>query len=158
LDFDIVGTDIEDAGFGGGMAGDAGAEAVHIPEEFDDERGFRVVVDFLRRADLLDAGVVHHDDFVGEFEGLFLIVGDEYGGDLDFLLEGAEPAAEVFADLGVERAEGFVEQEHAGFHGESSGQGDALALAAGEFGGESVFQALQLYESDQFQHAVPEGF
>ena len=40
--------------------------------------------------------------------------------------------AQLLAQLGVERSERLVEQQHARTHGERAGEGDALALAAGQ--------------------------
>ena len=63
----------------------------------------------------------------------------------------AQPGAQVLADLGVERAEGLVEEQHLRLHGERPGQGHALALAAGELGGEAAGEAVEL---DQLQQLV----
>ena len=49
----------------------------------------------------------HHA--VGDFEGFVLVVCDENRGEACEVVEFAQPAAQVFPDLGVERAEGFVE-------------------------------------------------
>jgi hypothetical protein len=132
-------------------------EFVHVAEEFVNEGCGGVVVDFLGWADLFDAALMQDDHEVGEFEGLLLVVGDEDGGDANFLMEGSEPAAEVFADFGVEGAEGFIEEEDFRIDGEGARQGDALALAAGELGGQAVFQALELDEAEEFEDPVAEG-
>ncbi len=50
-------------------------------------------------------------------------------------MQAAQPAAQLLAHLGVERAEGLVEQQHFGLDRQGAGQGHALALAAGELGG-----------------------
>ena len=51
------------------------------------ERGRRMVVDLAGRADLLDAALVHHHHAVGDFERLFLVVGDEDRGDVDLVVQ-----------------------------------------------------------------------
>ena len=76
----------------------------------------------------------HDDDEVGELHRLVLVVGDEDGGEAGLVVDFAQAAAELLADAGVERAEGLVEEEHARLDGERAGEGDALALAAGELG------------------------
>ena len=48
-----------------------------------------------------------------------------------FLLDPADRASEFLADLGVERAEGLVEEQHLGLVRECAGDRDALLLAAG---------------------------
>ena len=62
------------------------------------------------RPRLLHAASVHHDDPVRYLEGLVLIVGDEHAGQLDLIVELAEPGAQLLAHLGVERAERLVEE------------------------------------------------
>ena len=84
------------------------------------------------RADLLDAALVHDDDPVGDLEGLLLVVRDEDAGDVDLVVQPAQPLAQLLAHLGVERAERLVEQQHLRLGGERARQRDALALAAGE--------------------------
>lgn len=116
VEFEVVGSDE-----GAGEASD-GAEEAH------DEVVGAGVVELVGGADLFDAAVVDDDDVVGDFEGFFLVVGDEDGGDVDLVVESAQPLAEFFADFGVERAEGFVEEQHVGFDGERSRQCHALAL------------------------------
>ena len=49
---------------------------------------------------------------------------------MDFLMELTKPAPQLLADLGIERAERFVEQQNAGLDGESTRKRDSLALAA----------------------------
>ena len=102
-----------------GAAGlDAAMEEVDVAEEVHHELGGGMVEDLVGGAGLFDAGLVHDDDAVGDFEGFVLVVGDEDAGDVEVVVEAAEPLAEVLADAGVERAEGFVEQQDAGFDGD----------------------------------------
>ena len=82
-------------------------EAVH-------ECRCRMVIDLARRADLLDAALVHHHHPVGHFERFFLVVGDEDRGHIDFGMQRAQPLAQFLAHFGVERAERLVEQQDAG--------------------------------------------
>ena len=78
--------------------------------------------------DLLDAAGVEHDDPVGEGECLVLVVGDEHerdaGGPLDLL----QLDLHLLAQLEVECAERFVEQEHRRASDQRAGQGDPLPL------------------------------
>src|SRR5262249_51128770 len=53
---------------------DPSMEQVDVPDEAIDERRRWVIVDLVRRPDLLDPTVTHHDDPVGDFERLFLVV------------------------------------------------------------------------------------
>ena len=64
----------------------------------------------------------------------------------------AQPLAQLGAHLGVERAEGLVEQQHLGLDGQRPGQGHALALAARELRGVAVAQVRQADQLEQLVH------
>ena len=118
-------------------------EAVH-------EGGRRIVVDVAGRADLLDAALVHHHHPVGDFQRLFLIVGDEDRGHVDLVMQRAQPLPQLLAHLGVERAERLVEQQDARLDRERAGQRDALALAAGQLARVAAGQPVELHQIQQF--------
>ena len=61
----------------------------------------------------------------------------------------AKPAAQVLPHLGVEGAEGLVQQQHAGLHGQGARERDALALAAGELRRVAVGEARELDEIEE---------
>ena len=63
---------------------------------------------------------------------LLLVVRDEHGRDVDLVVQPPQPLAQLGADLGVERAERLVEQQHARLDRQRAGERHALALAAGE--------------------------
>ena len=106
------------------MAGDA--------DEAGDEQVGGTVVEFERRADLLDHAVVHHHDLVGHGHGLDLVVGDVDGGGLQALVQGLDLGAHGDAQLGIEVGERLVEQEDLRIAHDRAAHGDALALAARE--------------------------
>ena len=58
-------------------------EHVDLAQEVGDERRRRALVDVLRRADLLDRAVVHHDDAVRHRQRLLLVVRDHDRRDLE---------------------------------------------------------------------------
>ena len=109
--------------------------------------------DLVRRADLLDPAVVHHHDAVGDLERLLLVVRDEHAGDVDLVVQPPQPAAQFLAHLGVERAEGLVEQQHLGLDRQRARQRDALPLAAGELRGIAIAEPVELHELQQIAHA-----
>ena len=55
---------------------------VYAPEEIENERGRRTVVDYIRRSVLYDFPPVHPHDPVSHFQCLFLVMGDEHTGDV----------------------------------------------------------------------------
>ena len=132
-----------------GMAGLPAVEQIVIAEEAEDERVGRMLVDLLGRIILLDVARVHHRNAVGDFERLFLIVGDENCRDLDRIMQFAQPAAQFPPHGGIERAEWLVQQQHLRLDGERAGERDALALAAGQLRGIALGEIAELDEPQQ---------
>ena len=95
---------------------------------------------------------MHQHHAVGDFERFLLVVCDEDAGDVQLVVQAAQPAPQLLAHLGVERAEGLVEQQHARLDGERAGQRDALALAARELRREAVGEPVELHEVEQLVH------
>ena len=54
--------------------------------------------DLVRGADLLDPALVHHQHAVGELEGLVLVVRHEHAGQMDFVVQAAQPLAKLLAN------------------------------------------------------------
>jgi hypothetical protein len=78
-----------------------------------------------------DEAGVEEDDAVGHVAGELHFVGDDDHGHA-FFGQVAHDAQDFVAQLGVERAGGFVEEHDSGLHREGAGDGDSLLLAAGE--------------------------
>ena len=131
--------------FGGHGAGDEAAAA----DEIGHEAGARPVVDAVGRIPLRQPAGVHHADPVGDGEGFVLVVGDEQGGDALFQQDGAHVAADLLAQLRVQRREGFVQQQQARLGRQCPGQGHALLLAAGELVGVAAAHAGQAHQVEQ---------
>ncbi len=105
-------------------------EQVRDAEEVRDVGGRRLLVDLAGRADLLDPALVHHREAVGHGERLFLVVRHVDEGDPDLLLQGLQLDLERLPELGVERAERLVQQEHRRVEDQSPRERDPLLLAA----------------------------
>ena len=103
---------------------------------------------------LLHLAAVHEHQLVGELERLVLVVRDEDRGDVQLLVQAAQPAAQLLAHLGIERAERLVEQQHARADGERARERDALALAAGKLRRIAVGEPAELHELEQLAHAA----
>ena len=129
-------------------------EEVHLPQELHHELGARVVEDLVRRADLLDPALVHHQHAVGQFQGFVLVVGDEDAGQMDLVVQAAEPLPQFLPHPGVERAERLIQQQHFRLDGQRPGQRHALPLAAGKLVRIAMGHALQLHELQQPHHFV----
>ena len=109
-------------------------------DEARDEEVRRHVVEVERRADLLDAAVVHDDDLVGHGHRLDLVVGDVDRRRLQPLVQVLDLGAHRDAQLGVEVRERLVEEEDLRVAHDRPAHGDALALAAGELARVAVEQ------------------
>ena len=84
-------------------------------------------------------------------------MGHDHGGDVHFIVEVAQPGTQFLAHLGIEGAEGFIQQQNPGLDGKGAGQGYPLALATGELGGETAAIALQLNQIEKFIDAAFNG-
>jgi len=101
-------------------------------KERRDEAGRGTVVQLIGLAALQQTTEVHHPDPVSEGERFLLIVRDEHGGDLQLALDLADRTTQLLADLRVERAEWFVEQQHRGLVRQRTRHCDALLLSTGK--------------------------
>src|SRR5580704_1933390 len=92
----------------------------------------RVLGDLLGRAALYDLSGVHDQDLVREVAGRGDIVGDIEHREPETLAEVVEQAEHLQADRDVEHGHWFVGEQHARPGGQRTGEGDPLALAAGQ--------------------------
>ncbi len=76
-----------------------------------------------------DAAAVQDDDAIGMADRRDFMRHDEAGAVWQVLFQGRLDASLGF---GIQRTRAIVEEKDRGFHDERAGQGDALALAAGE--------------------------
>ncbi|CKJ94995.1 Uncharacterised protein [Neisseria meningitidis] len=155
------------------IGGAVGVERGGEHDAFADKQGGikvgRLSVQFVRACSLEDAPLFHHGNPVGVLQGFFAVVADENGR----FAVGAQGGNHVFANLAaqlfVQRAEGFVQQNQFGIGCEGAGEGDALLLSArkfvriasGKFGNAGQFQhsfdALPLLRRLAFAVAQPVG-
>ncbi len=133
---------------------DLGIHQVRHAEEVGHVGIGGLVVDLLGGTELHDPPVVHDRQAVGHRQRLFLIVGDVQEGDADLLLQGAELDLEVAAELGVERAERLVQQQHRRAQDERPRQRDALLLAARELVRASLLEPGQLHQLERLGHPL----
>src|SRR3569832_1060313 len=126
---------------------------IHVADELIDEGRRRVVIDLVGRADLFDLAAVHHHHAVCDLHRLVLIVRDEDAGDVNLVVQASQPAPQFLAHLGVERAEGLVEQQHLGFDRECARERDALALTARLFVRIVLREPIELHQLQQIHHA-----
>src|SRR5438874_2980678 len=140
-DLQVVGTD------------DLAVEARRRTDERHHELVRRPLVELARRADLLDPPVVDDDDLVRDLHRLLLVVRDEDGRHVHFVVQPPQPGAQLAADPGVERPERLVEQQHLRLDRERTRQRHPLALAARELRRIALAEPLQLHELKQLLDA-----
>ena len=116
------------------------------------EGGGRQVINRAGNAELFNASAIEHDDGIGNLDCLLLIVRDEYAGEVQFVVQAAQPAPQLVPDLTVQGTEGFIEQQHVGIHRERPSQGNALPLSAGELRGKAIAGLAQLHQLEQRLH------
>ena len=131
-----------------------GVEEVGRADEGRDERRRRLLVDLLRRAELLDPALVEDGDPVAQGERLFLVVRDEDEGDADLALQLLELDLHLLSQLEVEGAEGLVEQQGLRLDDGRAGEGDALALAAGELRRPAIRERLEAHAGERLECAL----
>ena len=80
-------------------------------------------------------------------------MGHENGGDVQFVVQGDKPFPEFLSNLGIHGSEGLIEQQHARFGSQRSGDGHALALAARKLVWVAPLQAFQAKQVQQFGYS-----
>ena len=101
-------------------------------DEAGDEQVGRVLVEHLRRVDLLDHAGAHDRHAVAERHRLGLVVRDVDHRRPETLLDPRHLGAHLHAQLGVEVGERLVHQERLRVAHDGAAHGHALALAAGQ--------------------------
>src|SRR5262249_243379 len=99
-------------------------------EKSGDKFGRRMIVNFVRRANLFKTAIVKNGDAISQLKCFFLIVRNKDRRHLNFAKQGANLAPEMHARLCVERAERLVEQQYLRFVGQRARDCYALLLAA----------------------------
>ena len=101
-------------------------------DEAADEEVHRLVVELLRRGDLLELPLAHDGDAVAHRHRLDLVVGDVDRGRVEVALQASDLRAHLHAELRVEVRERLVHEEGGGLADDRAAHRDALALAARE--------------------------
>ena len=127
---------------------------VRDADEVGHEGRLGVLVDVDRTADLLAEALAHDDEPVAHGERLFLVVGDVDEGDADVALQLLELQLHGLAQLGVEGAEGLVEEQHGGPVDEGARERHALLLAARELARPALHHLIHLDHLERLLHAL----
>jgi hypothetical protein len=137
-----------------GRAFHGAVEQVDRADEIRREAAVRIFVDVGRRAGLHDPAAIHHRDPGRQRHRLLLVVGDDDEGDADLVLDVHQLELGLLAQLLVERRQRLVQQQQLRLLRQRPGQGDALALAAGQLVRLARAEALQLHQLQELGHPV----
>ena len=102
------------------------------------ERAGGALVDFQGRPHLGGIPVIHDDEPVTKGHGLHLIVGHVDAGDLELLVKVPDLESHLDPQLGIQVAQGFIEEKDPRFPHDTSSHGHPLALPAGQLAGLSI--------------------
>ena len=108
----------------------AAMEQVNITQEAIHKGAGGMVPHLLGGANLFHTATVHEHHTVCHFQSLFLVVRHKDTGDMQIVVQAAQPAAQFFAHFGIEGAKRFIEQQDFGLNGQGACQGYALTLTA----------------------------
>src|SRR6185436_8601621 len=103
---------------------------------------------------LLDAAAVHDRDAIAHRERFLLVVRHEDERDAEIPLEVLELHLDFFAELLIERSEGLVEEQHLRLESQRPGEGDPLALTAGELVRLALLEPRELDETEGLPDAT----
>src|SRR5579859_391548 len=104
-------------------------------------------------ATLRDTPLQDHNHGIGKLLCLSAIMGDQHNRHLKAALELAQRLPQTLADSGIQRIEGFIEQEQLRFSRQRPRQRDALLLSARERRWKTALHAIQFQGIQQFGDA-----
>ncbi len=123
-----------------------------MQELLDAEVG--VLLELFEGAMCRDFAVQEEEAVLGDFAGAVHIVGDDDAGDAEFFAKFVDELVNAIGADGVEAGGGFIVKDDAWLEDDGAGEGDALALAAGELGGEFVLDAFEVNEFEGVMNLV----
>src|SRR6202043_1262569 len=126
---------------------------IRCADESRNERRRRALIDLRRRAHLLDTPGSEHGDAIAQRERLVLVVRHEDERDAGAPLHILQLDLHLLAELGVERTQRFIEQEHAGTIDERASQGNAVTLAAAELRRLARLEAAEPHGFQDLSHS-----
>src|SRR4051812_2845809 len=104
----------------------AAMEDVDAANEIHDERTGGMLEYFAGADNLLNLALLHDQHLVRYLKGLFLVVGDEYAGDVQIVMDSAQPNTQLLPDPGVQGTEGLIEKEQPRLRRQGTRQGNTL--------------------------------
>ena len=131
---------------------EGGREQVGVAHKARHKARRGLAIKLLRRADLHDMPLVHHQHGIGNRKGFALIVGHVQRGDIKLLLQFADLIAHAAPQVGVEVTQRLVKQQHLRLEDQGARQRHALLLAAGDLIDIAVFESFQIDHRQRLFH------
>ena len=128
-------------------------QQIRIAEKIRHEGVGRRFVERTRRADLRDAGLMHHHDDVGHGQGLGLVVRDVDDGGADGAMDALDLDLHLLAQLLVQRAERLIHQQQARPRNQRARHRHALLLAARELARIALRKMRELHQREHLGDA-----
>ena len=125
---------------------------VGLAQEGGRETAVGVLVHLEGASHLFDEPLVHQHHAVGQGHRLGLVVRHHEGRDADAALQRAQLDLHFLAQLGVQRAHRFVEQQHRRLNHEGTRQGHALPLAAGQLARKAAGHRREMHQFERVGH------
>ena len=116
---------------------------VGFANECRDEPAGWTVIDFVDRTDLFHPSGAHYRDAIAHAESFLLVVGDEDESDAKSFLKLLELDPHLRSQFRIKGAQGLVEKKNFRLADNRPGEGDTLALAAGQLRRLAVDKILQ---------------
>ena len=133
---------------------DMALEKVHAANKVGHKAAVGGFVDFGGLANLQNLAFAHHANAGGHGHGLFLVVGDHDAGNAHLFNDAHQFKLRLLAQLGVEGAQGFVQQQQLRAFGQAARQSDALLLAARELVRLALGVGFELHQIEHLRHAL----
>ena len=83
---------------------------IGLTNEFGNKSIARVIINVHRTTLLFDLPVIQHHHLTGNFHSFFLIMRHKNTGDVQFLMQTAQPLPQILAHTGIQSAERFIQQ------------------------------------------------
>ena len=84
-------------------------QLIDLSEEAVHERRARRVINLAGNTGLLNSPVVEHDDGIRHLDRLLLVMRHDNAGEVQFVVQTAQPAAQFVADSSVESAKWLIQ-------------------------------------------------
>ena len=136
------------------LSGHDAVEDVALADEVRHEGILRLVVDHLRRADLLDPAFRHDHDGVGHGQRFFLVMGDVDESDAETVVHLLQLQLHLLPHLQIQGAQRLVQKQDLRLVDQSAGNGDTLLLSAGQSADGTALKALQVHQLQDPLHLL----